>query len=130
MGIYELSLGDTIGVATPNQVKERLQKLLTLFPAESFAVHFHDTYGMGLVNTYVALELGITTVDSSFGGLGGCPYAPGAAGNIATEDLVYMLHGMGVDTGIDLNRLCQASRWMEQQLGRKLPSKVIHSFSN
>ena len=98
MGVYEISLGDTIGVAHPRQVKEVLQQLLKQFPADRLAGHFHDTRGTALVNAYVALELGITTLDSSFGGLGGCPYAPGAAGNVATEDLVYMLEGMG---GVD-----------------------------
>ncbi|SFJ05106.1 hydroxymethylglutaryl-CoA lyase [Thermoflavimicrobium dichotomicum] len=129
MGVYEISLGDTIGVATPNQVKQVLKECLRALPSDQLAVHFHDTRGTGLVNAYVALECGITTVDSSFGGLGGCPYAPGASGNLATEDLVYMLHGMGIDTGVDLEALCQTSRWLEEQLGKKLPSKVLQSYS-
>jgi hydroxymethylglutaryl-CoA lyase len=127
MGVYEVSLGDTIGVAHPRQVKEVLRELLKLFPADRLAGHFHDTRGTALVNAYVALELGITTLDSSFGGLGGCPYAPGAAGNVATEDLVYMLEGMGVSTGIDLEALCRVSASVQERIGRKLPSKVLQS---
>lgn len=127
MGVYEISLGDTIGVAHPRQVKEVLQQLLKQFPADRLAGHFHDTRGTALVNAYVALELGITTLDSSFGGLGGCPYAPGAAGNVATEDLVYMLEGMGVSTGIRLDALCRVSARVQQRIGRRLPSKVLQS---
>lgn len=128
MGVYEISLGDTIGVATPSQVKQVLKELLTQFPVKNLAGHFHDTYGMGLANAYVSLEMGLTTLDTSFGGLGGCPYAPGAAGNLATEDLVYLLHGMGVETGIDLELLCKTSAWVEQKLGKQLPSKVLKSI--
>lgn len=127
MGVYEVSLGDTIGVAHPRQVKEVLRELLKLFPADRLAGHFHDTRGTALVNAYVALELGITTLDSSFGGLGGCPYAPGAAGNVATEDLVYMLEGMGVSTGINLEALCRVSASVQKRIGRRLPSKVLQS---
>jgi hydroxymethylglutaryl-CoA lyase len=129
MGVYEISLGDTIGVATPAEVKQVLSELLTQFPAERLAGHFHDTRGMGLANAYVALELGISTLDTSFGGLGGCPYAPGAAGNLATEDLIYMLHGMGVETGVNLEELCETSLWVESQLSKKLPSKVLQSYA-
>lgn len=128
MGVYEVSLGDTIGVATPNQVKMVLQELARAFGAERLAGHFHDTRGTALVNAYVALEVGITTLDSSFGGLGGCPYAPGAAGNVATEDLVYMLEGMGISTGIDLDALCHISSYAQKEIGRPLPSKVLQSF--
>lgn len=127
MGVYEVSLGDTIGVAHPRQVREVLRELLRLFPADRLAGHFHDTRGTALVNAYVALELGITTLDSSFGGLGGCPYAPGASGNVATEDLVYMLEGMGVSTGIDLDALCRVSASVQDRIGRRLPSKVLQS---
>lgn len=127
MGVYEVSLGDTIGVAHPRQVKEVLRDLLKLFPADRLAGHFHDTRGTALVNAYVALEMGITTLDSSFGGLGGCPYAPGAAGNVATEDLVYMLEGMGVSTGINLEALCRVSASIQERIGRRLPSKVLQS---
>ncbi|SMO48340.1 hydroxymethylglutaryl-CoA lyase [Melghirimyces algeriensis] len=129
MGVYELSLGDTIGVAVPNQVKEKLKALTQEIPAERLAGHFHDTRGTALANAYVSLELGITTLDSAFGGLGGCPYAPGAAGNVATEDLVYMLERMGVSTGIDLKKLCQAGWLAEEQLGKQLPSKVLQSVA-
>ncbi|MBA4542556.1 MULTISPECIES: hydroxymethylglutaryl-CoA lyase [Thermoactinomyces] len=128
MGVYEISLGDTIGVATPNDVKKVLKALLSQFPAETLAGHFHDTRGTGLVNAYVALELGITTLDTSFGGMGGCPYAPGAAGNLATEDLVYTLERMGVKTGIDLERLCDVSLTAQRILGKALPSKVLKSY--
>ncbi|PTX51254.1 hydroxymethylglutaryl-CoA lyase [Melghirimyces profundicolus] len=129
MGVYEISLGDTIGVATPRQVKEKLKALTREVPADRLAGHFHDTRGTALVNAYVCLEQGITTLDSAFGGLGGCPYAPGAAGNVATEDLVYMLEGMGVETGIDLEALCEAGWLAEKQLGKKLPSKVLQSVA-
>ncbi|SDW06126.1 hydroxymethylglutaryl-CoA lyase [Marininema mesophilum] len=127
MGVYEISLGDTIGVATPNQVREMLKALTKEIPVTKVAGHFHDTRGTALVNAYVALEEGVRTLDTSFGGLGGCPYAPGAAGNMATEDLVYMLEGMGVKTGINLAKLCEVSRYAEEQLGKPLPSKVLQS---
>ncbi|WP_425484593.1 hydroxymethylglutaryl-CoA lyase [Kroppenstedtia pulmonis] len=127
MGVYEVSLGDTIGVATPDQVKEKLKTLATCFPAERLAGHFHDTRGTALVNAYVSLEQGILTLDSAFGGLGGCPYAPGASGNMATEDLVYMLEGMGISTGVDLPALCQVSRLVQRELGKQLPSRVLQS---
>lgn len=125
MGVYEISLGDTIGVATPRQVKEKLKALTKVVPVECLAGHFHDTRGTALVNAYVSLELGITTLDSAFGGLGGCPYAPGAAGNVATEDLVYLLEGMGVQTGIDLEALCETGYLAEKLLEKRLPSKVL-----
>ncbi len=128
MGVYEVSLGDTIGVATPQQVKNVMNELARNFGPERLAGHFHDTRGTALVNAYVSLEAGVTTLDSSFGGLGGCPYAPGAAGNVATEDLVYMLEGMGVKTGINLEALCRVSCYVQEKIGRKLPSKVLQSF--
>lgn len=128
MGVYEISLGDTIGVATPHEVREVVKTLSQYVPIEKLAGHFHDTRGTGLANSYVALELGITTLDTSFGGLGGCPYAPGASGNLATEDLIYMLHRMGVQTGIDLDMICETSLWVEKKLGKKLPSKVLDSY--
>jgi hydroxymethylglutaryl-CoA lyase len=127
MGVDEISLGDTIGIATPNQVKEVLSQLFSQFPSTQFAGHFHDTRGTGLANAYVSLECGISVLDTSFGGLGGCPYAPGAAGNLATEDLVYLLHGMGVKTGINLEQLCEVSQMMGEYLGKPLPSKVLQS---
>ncbi len=122
-GVYEISLGDTIGVANPKQVESVLALLCAEVPKEKLAVHFHDTQGTALANCVVALAMGITTVDSSIGGLGGCPYAPGASGNLATEDLVAMLHGMGVETGIDLNALVECSRMAAGFVGRSLPSK-------
>lgn len=127
LGVYEVSLGDTIGVAVPKQVKQVLQSLQTSF-SDKLAVHFHDTRGLALVNTYVALENGVTTFDSSIGGLGGCPYAPGAAGNVATEEVVTLLHGLGVDTGIDVNALCETAYWLQEVLEKKLPSRVLQSF--
>ncbi|GGA32496.1 hydroxymethylglutaryl-CoA lyase [Kroppenstedtia guangzhouensis] len=129
MGVYEISLGDTIGVATPRQVKEKLKTLAGVLPVERLAGHFHDTRGTALVNAYVSLEMGITTLDSAFGGLGGCPYAPGAAGNVATEDLVYMLEQEGIRTGIDLETLCAAGLLAEKLLGQRLPSKVLQSMA-
>ncbi|QKI82519.1 hydroxymethylglutaryl-CoA lyase [Kroppenstedtia eburnea] len=129
MGVYEISLGDTIGVATPRQVKEKLKALAGTIPVERLAGHFHDTRGTALANAYVSLEMGITTLDSAFGGLGGCPYAPGAAGNVATEDLVYMLEQEGIRTGIDLEALCEAGWLAEKLLGQRLPSKVLQSMA-
>jgi isopropylmalate/homocitrate/citramalate synthase len=119
MGVDELSLGDTIGVATPNQVVDVLALLLTkgAIPVERLAVHFHDTRGTALANVLIALQMGISIVDSSAGGLGGCPYAPGAAGNLATEDLLYMLHGMGIHTGVDLEKVVEATRFIAPLLG-------------
>jgi hydroxymethylglutaryl-CoA lyase len=125
MGVYEVSIGDTIGVATPKQVHDAFAELVKVFTTERLAAHFHDTRGTGLANVAAALQEGIRTFDSSIGGLGGCPYAPGAAGNISTEDLVYMLHGMGYETGVDLEKLTEAGAYIQQHLGRELPSKVL-----
>lgn len=122
-GVYEISLGDTIGVANPKQVESVLDLLCSKVDKQSLAVHFHDTQGTALANCVVALAMGIETVDSSIGGLGGCPYAPGASGNLATEDLVAMLHGMGIETGVDLNALVECSRMAAGFVGRELPSK-------
>lgn len=108
LGCYEISLGDTIGVGTPNKVKSLMSLLLTHIPADKLAVHFHDTYGQALANIHSALELGITTIDSAVAGLGGCPYAQGASGNVATEDVIYLLQGLGIDPQIDLERLAKA----------------------
>ena len=126
MGCAELSLGDTIGVATPGQVVDLLARLDArgLAP-QGLAVHFHDTYGQALANTLVALQHGVTTVDSSAGGLGGCPYAGSATGNLATEDLVWQLHGLGIETGVDLEALCRTSLWMAELLGRPSPSRTV-----
>ncbi|MCG8919383.1 hydroxymethylglutaryl-CoA lyase [Actinokineospora sp. PR83] len=129
MGCSELSLGDTIGVATPGQVAAVVGEVAAAgVPLESVAVHFHDTYGQALSNTLAALRLGITTVDSSAGGLGGCPYAESATGNLATEDLVWMLDGLGVQTGVDLDALVDTSAWMAERLGRPSPSRVVQAL--
>ena len=129
MGIDELSLGDTIGVATPNQVVDVLSLLLTegAIPVERLAVHFHDTRGTALANVLMALQLGVSIVDSSAGGLGGCPYAPGAAGNLATEDLLYMLHGMGIRTGVNLEKVVAATRFIAPLLGHAPTSKYYQA---
>ncbi|MFE6623139.1 hydroxymethylglutaryl-CoA lyase [Streptomyces sp. NPDC057740] len=131
MGCDELSLGDTIGVATPGHVTALLTALEEAgIPAAAVAVHFHDTYGQALANTYAALEHGVTTIDASAGGLGGCPYARSATGNLATEDLVWMLQGLGIDTGVDLGRLVATSAWMAGQLGRPSPSRTVRALSH
>ncbi|MDX2055384.1 MAG: hydroxymethylglutaryl-CoA lyase [Polyangiaceae bacterium] len=124
MGCYEISLGDTIGVGTPLQTREICQRLLSELPSEQLALHLHDTRGTALSNALVGLEMGLRTFDTSIAGVGGCPYAPGAAGNLATEDLVYMLHGMGVHTGVDLPKLIEAGNVAESVIGRRLPGKV------
>jgi hydroxymethylglutaryl-CoA lyase len=121
---YQVSLGDTIGVGTPLQTRRLLEAFLAKIPAPRLALHCHDTRGTALANCLVGLEMGIRDFDASVGGLGGCPYAPGAAGNLATEDLVYMLHGMGIKTGIDLDLLVEAGRVAERTVGRALPGKV------
>jgi hydroxymethylglutaryl-CoA lyase len=123
-GCYQVSLGDTIGVGVPLQTRDILELFLAHVPAEQLALHLHDTRGTALSNVMVGLEMGITTYDASVAGLGGCPYAPGAAGNLATEDLVYALHGMGVETGIDLEKLWHAGQVAEAIVGRELPGKV------
>lgn len=131
MGCDELSLGDTIGVATPGHVLELLASLNEAgVPTNVIGVHFHDTYGQALANTYAALQHGVTTVDASAGGLGGCPYAKSATGNLATEDLVWMLHGLGIETGVDLGRLTATSVWMAEQLGRPSPSRTVRALSH
>jgi isopropylmalate/homocitrate/citramalate synthase len=124
-GCDEVSIGDTIGVAVPTQVAEVVGRLKEAIPADRLAVHFHDTRGTALANVLAALQEGITVVDSSAGGLGGCPYAPGASGNLATEDLLYMLHGMGIETGADLAAVAGASRALAARLGRALPSRYL-----
>jgi hydroxymethylglutaryl-CoA lyase len=131
MGCDELSLGDTIGVATPGHVLELLSMLGEEgVPTNVVGVHFHDTYGQALANTYAALQHGVTTVDASAGGLGGCPYAKSATGNLATEDLVWMLQGLGIDTGVNLDRLVATSAWMAGQLGRPSPSRTVRALSH
>ncbi|MFF3289690.1 hydroxymethylglutaryl-CoA lyase [Streptomyces sp. NPDC003023] len=131
MGCDELSLGDTIGVATPGHVAALLTALNEAgVPSGRLAVHFHDTYGQALANTLAALQHGVSVVDSSAGGLGGCPYAKSATGNLATEDLVWMLHGLGIETGVDLGRLTDTSVWMAEQLGRPSPSRTVRALSH
>jgi hydroxymethylglutaryl-CoA lyase len=124
MGCYEVSLGDTIGTGTPKFSEQLLQTLLEDIPSHQLAVHFHDTYGQALSNILIALQNGITTIDASIAGLGGCPYAAGAAGNIATEDVLYMLEGMNIKTGIDLTELVKVGKWISQKLNRVNGSKV------
>jgi hydroxymethylglutaryl-CoA lyase len=124
LGCYQVSLGDTIGAGTPRKTVEVIQRALDALPLDAIAMHMHDTRGTALANILVGLELGVRHFDASIGGLGGCPYAPGAAGNVATEDLVYMLEGMGVRTGVDLERLVEAARAAESIVGRPLPGKV------
>ena len=126
-GADEVSVGDTIGVAVPSQVTDVIGRLQAALPTETLAVHFHDTRGTALANVLAALQQGVATVDSSAGGLGGCPYAPGASGNLATEDLLYMLHGMGVETGADLARVVAASRFIAARLNRVLPSRYLQA---
>jgi len=124
MGCYQVAFSDTIGVGNPRQTRELVQGFLAELPVEAVAVHLHDTRGTALANALAALDLGIRTIDASVGGLGGCPYAPGASGNLATEDLVYMLHGMGFETGVDLGKLVEVARLAEILVGRPLPGKV------
>jgi len=128
-GCSTLSLGDTIGVATPGQVRDLVERLVRSGVAlEAIGVHFHDTYGQALANTLAALESGVTTVDSSAGGLGGCPFAESATGNLATEDLVWMLDGLGVETGVDLAALVATSVWMGERLGRAPVSRAVQAL--
>jgi hydroxymethylglutaryl-CoA lyase len=124
LGCYQVAISDTIGVGTPRQTREIVKRFLDEMPAERISMHMHDTRGTALANVLVGLEMGVRDFDASVGGVGGCPYAPGAAGNLATEDLVYLLHGMGVATGIDLDKLIAAGNVAEQVIGRPLPGKV------
>lgn len=128
MGVTQVSIGDTIGVGTPNQVYEVTGLLLRDIPAEKLAVHFHDTRGTALANVLAALEIGITTLDASSAGLGGCPYAPGASGNLATEDLLYMLNGLGVETGVDLEKVVEASRFITTVLNKPPASRYLQAY--
>ncbi len=127
LGVYEVAVSDTIGVAHPGQVRAMMPALLAAIPTTQLALHFHDTRGTALTNVLASLEFGITTFDSSAGGLGGCPYAPGATGNLATEDLIYMLNGLGHETGIDLDRLTDASLALEPSLDHRLPSRYVNA---
>lgn len=124
LGVNELSLGDTIGVGTPRQVRTLLEAVTARVSAAKLAVHFHDTYGQAIANICVALELGITIVDASVAGLGGCPYAEGATGNVATEDVLYLLQGLGIETGVDMDRLIEAGRFITHALGRNPASRL------
>lgn len=125
MGCYQVSLGDTIGVGTPGQTERIVETMLESLPQEKLALHFHDTRGTALANALVGVAKGITTLDASIGGLGGCPYAPGASGNLATEDLVYMLDGLGVQHGIDLEKLVAAGELAQQLVGHELPGRYL-----
>ncbi|XP_030394769.1 hydroxymethylglutaryl-CoA lyase, mitochondrial isoform X1 [Gopherus evgoodei] len=129
MGCYEISLGDTIGVGTPGSMKEMLSAVMKEVPVRALAVHCHDTYGQALANTLVALQMGVSVVDSSVAGLGGCPYAQGASGNVATEDLLYMLHGLGIHTGVDPQKLMEAGVFICKALNRRTSSKVVQASS-
>ncbi|MBV8465114.1 MAG: hydroxymethylglutaryl-CoA lyase [Burkholderiales bacterium] len=129
MGCYEVSLGDTIGVGTPEKARRMIEAVATKIPVEKLAAHFHDTWGQALANLYAVLELGVATIDSSAAGLGGCPYARGATGNVATEDVVYMLQGLGIETGIDLDKLAAAGRYINSHLGRAPASKVAAALA-
>ncbi|CAI5695259.1 unnamed protein product [Oreochromis niloticus] len=127
MGCYEISLGDTIGVGTPGSMAQMLEAVTKEVPVSALAVHCHDTYGQALANILVALQMGISVVDSSVAGLGGCPYAQGASGNVSTEDVVYMLHGLGIETGVDLSKLMDAGAFICRTLNRKTSSKVAQA---
>ncbi len=127
LGVYEISIGDTIGVATPRQIRSLVGKLKRHVPVKKIALHLHDTRGTALANVLAGLEMGVQVFDSSFGGLGGCPYAKGASGNLATEDLVYMLEGMGIKTGVNLQKLLEFGPVMSIDVGHKLPSKTLQA---
>ena len=127
MGTFEVAISDTIGIAHPGRVRGVVAVVADRVPLHAVALHFHDTRGTALANVLTALELGISTFDASAGGLGGCPYAPGATGNLATEDLIYMLNGLGIETGVDLNALVQASAFVEPKVGHLLPSRYYRA---
>ncbi|MGY8631790.1 hydroxymethylglutaryl-CoA lyase [Bradyrhizobium sp. 14AA] len=129
LGCYEISLGDTIGVGTPDKAKEMLRAVAANIPPAKLAMHFHDTYGQALANLYAGLEEGVRVIDAAAGGLGGCPYAPGATGNVATEDVVYMLEGMGIRTGIDMDKLLAATNEMSGVLGKPPVSRVASALN-
>jgi len=129
LGCYEVSLGDTIGVGTPRKARELLRAVAGHVPIAHLAMHFHDTYGQALANLYAGMEEGARVIDSAAGGLGGCPYAPGATGNVATEDVVYMLEGMGISTGVDLSRLVKATNEVSKLVGRSPVSRVAAAMN-
>ena len=124
MGCYEISLGDTIGIGTPLQAKKMVETVAEKVPVSNLALHFHDTRGQALANIYACLELGVSVIDTSVSGLGGCPYAQGASGNVATEDVVYMLHGIGIKTGVDIEKLIETGRFISDVFGRRPQSRV------
>lgn len=128
LGVFEVAISDTIGVAHPGQVPQVLDAVAASVPLAQVALHFHDTRGTALANVLAGLDYGVTTFDSAAGGLGGCPFAPGAAGNLATEDLLYMLNGLGAETGVDLSRVATASRFIQTCLGHRLPSRYLQSM--
>jgi isopropylmalate/homocitrate/citramalate synthase len=128
LGVDDVDLADTIGVGTPAKAQRMLAAAAERVPMEKLSIHFHDTYGQALANTLACLELGVAAVDSAVGGLGGCPFAPGATGNVATEDVVYMLHGMGIETGVDLDKLIDAAFFISDQLGRPPVSRVANAM--
>ncbi|CAG0975905.1 hydroxymethylglutaryl-CoA lyase [Rhodocyclaceae bacterium] len=128
MGCYEISLGDTIGSGTPEKTKAMIEAVARRVPLKKMAGHYHDTYGMAVANIYASLELGVAVFDASVAGLGGCPYAAGASGNVATEDVVWLLKGLGIDSGIDLDKLVDTGAWISAQLGRETGSKVARAL--
>ena len=128
MGCYEISLGDTIGVGTPNRVEKMLKAVMAAVPVENLALHCHDTYGQALANIYTGLQMGVATVDAAVGGLGGCPYARGASGNVATEDVLYMMAGLGIETGVNMHAVSAAAWYIGEQLGRPPASKVAQAL--
>ncbi|GAB4359503.1 MAG: hydroxymethylglutaryl-CoA lyase [Immundisolibacter sp.] len=129
LGCYEVSLGDTLGVGTPGKARALVQRVRQAAPRRSLALHFHDTYGQALANILACLDLDLASLDASVAGLGGCPYAPGASGNVASEDVVYMLHGLGIETGVDLDALCRAGAYISQQLGRPSASRAARALT-
>lgn len=130
MGCYEISLGDTIGVGTPKTIRAVIDAVADTMPMSALAGHYHNTYGMALVNIYQSLQMGMAVFDASVGGLGGCPYARGASGNVATEDVVYLLNGLGIHTGIDLDALVETAQWIGRQLGRPIASGLAQARSD
>ena len=130
MGCYEISLGDTIGTGTPGKTRRMIEAVAARVPVERLAGHYHDTYGMAIANIAASLEAGVAVFDASISGLGGCPYAKGASGNVATEEVVYLMRGMGIDTGIDLAELIACSLWISERLGRAPGSRVTRALSS
>lgn len=128
MGCYEVSLGDTLGIGTPKKTKKMFSSCIDAIGIENLAVHFHDTYGQALANILACLDMGVKVIDTSIGGLGGCPYAPGARGNVATEDVLFMLNGMGIKTGIDIDKICATSEFAFSQFGKKPLSRVYQAL--